>query len=94
MDGDIAIVDTGVNDHPDLNVYRSVDCVGGSGCSTTRPANDGYGHGTAVAGVAAALDNGRGVVGTAPGARIWNVRVFDKGGFTKYSWITSALWIG
>ena len=38
------------------------------------------GHGTHVAGIAAARDNDRGVVGVAPGARLWAVRVFDKFG--------------
>jgi subtilisin family serine protease len=41
--------------------------------------NDGApngGHGTKVAGIAAAKDNNIGVVGTAPGARIWALKVF------------------
>ena len=33
------------------------------------------GHGTFVAGLAAARDDGRGVVGVAPGARLWAVKV-------------------
>lgn len=36
---------------------------------------DVMGHGTRVAGVAAARDNGFGIVGAAPGARIWSVRL-------------------
>ena len=34
-------------------------------------------HGTMMAGVIGALDNGIGVVGVAPGARLWSVRVAD-----------------
>lgn len=41
---------------------------------------DGHGHGTHVAGTIAALDNGYGVVGVAPGARIWSVRVLNSMG--------------
>jgi subtilisin len=75
---DVAVIDTGVDlDHPDLNVYQR----GAKNCSYfARGANDQHGHGTHVAGTIGALDNGRGVVGMAPGARIWPVRVFDNSG--------------
>lgn len=39
--------------------------------------DDDTGHGTHVAGVIAAKDNGRGAVGVAPGARLWGVKVID-----------------
>jgi subtilisin len=76
VDTDIAILDTGVDlDHPDLNVYRERTFVSG-----TTSADDDDGHGTHVAGVAAAKDNNIGVVGIAPGARIWAVKVLDNTG--------------
>jgi subtilisin len=72
---DIAIIDSGIQtDHPDLNVVGGVDCTGSG------PFDDGYGHGTAVAGVAGAIDNKIGVVGVAPGVRLWSVRVSDVNG--------------
>ena len=59
---DIAIVDTGIDlTHPDLNVYREKTFV-----PNTTSANDDNGHGTHVAGTAAARDNSIGVVGVAP----------------------------
>ena len=74
---DVAVIDTGVDlDHPDLNVYTA----GAKNCSTGRSADDGNGHGTHVAGTIGALDNSVGVVGVAPGARIWPVRVLNKSG--------------
>ncbi|MDQ4084481.1 MAG: S8 family serine peptidase [Actinomycetota bacterium] len=75
---DVAVIDTGVDlDHPDLNVYRR----GSKDCSATGVgANDQNGHGTHVAGTIGALDNRTGVVGMAPGARIWPVRVFGRSG--------------
>ncbi|MBI3910772.1 MAG: S8 family serine peptidase, partial [Armatimonadetes bacterium] len=76
VDVDIAIIDTGIQkDHPDLNV------VGGVNFSTGKSYSDGHGHGTHVAGTAAARDNAIGVVGVAPGARLWAVRVLDNSGF-------------
>jgi subtilisin family serine protease len=46
----------------------------------SKPWEDGNGHGTHTAGIAAAIDNGSGVVGVAPGARIWAVKVLDANG--------------
>jgi subtilisin len=74
-------LDSGVDlNHPDLNVYRDVTFVSG-----TSSGNDDYGHGTAVAGVAAAKDNSKGVVGVAPGARLWAIKVLDSNGIGSTS---------
>jgi subtilisin family serine protease len=76
VDADIAVLDTGISlSHPDLNVYRQQTFVQG-----TTSADDDNGHGTHVAGIAAAKDNSIGVVGVAPGARLWAVKVLDKDG--------------
>jgi len=83
VNADIAIIDTGIDlTHPDLNVYRNVTFVSG-----TTTGNDDHGHGTHVAGTAAALDNGIGVVGVAPGARLWAVKVLDSTGSGTMSMI-------
>lgn len=74
MDADIAVLDTGSGPHQDLNVVTWVNL---SGAASYYDLN---GHGTHVAGIAAALNNGFGVVGVAPGARIWSVKVlYDDG---------------
>lgn len=72
------IIDTGIEyTHPDLNVdtTRSRSFLGG----TTTPV-DQNGHGTHVSGTIAALDNGIGVIGVAPGAQVVAVRVLDRRG--------------
>jgi subtilisin family serine protease len=79
---DVAVIDTGIDlDHPDLNVYTA----GAVNCSSGRSADDGNGHGTHVAGTIGALDNGNGVVGMAPGARVWPVRVLNNNGSGAWS---------
>jgi subtilisin len=76
VDVDVAVIDTGIDPtHPELNV------VGGINCSTGNSYSDGHGHGTHVAGTIAARDNDAGVVGVAPGARLWAVRVLNNQGF-------------
>jgi subtilisin family serine protease len=73
---DIAIIDTGIDlTHPDLNVVKNVSFV-----TSNKTGNDDNGHGTHCAGIAAARDNTVGVVGVAPGARLWAVKVLDRNG--------------
>lgn len=103
VDVDIAIIDTGIDpDHPDLNVDHSMS-VGftitteGKGKRQRQIITESHevsawedrnGHGTHVAGTAAAIDNGIGVVGVAPGARLASVRYINYdvfgGGSTAY----------
>jgi len=73
---DVAVIDTGIFKHDDLNV------VGGYNCNNGPSGNwkDGNGHGTHVAGTIGARDNNFGVVGVAPGARLWAVRVLNNAG--------------
>lgn len=78
VNADVAVIDTGVYRHADLNVVVAVDCTR-AGCPSVTP-SDPNGHGTHVAGTAAAIDNTRFVVGVAPGARIWSVRVLNSAG--------------
>ncbi len=92
VDVDIAIIDSGIAAHPDLNIAGGFNATGGS----TANWSDGYGHGTHVAGIAAALDNGIGVVGVAPGARLWAVKVLGNNGTGSLSniirgidWVTA-----
>lgn len=84
----IAIIDTGIDlTHPDLNVYRNTTFVPG-----TTTGNDDNGHGTHVAGIAAAKNNNNiGVVGVAPGARLWAVKVLDSAGSGDISTIIAGI---
>lgn len=82
VDADIAILDSGVYlRHPDLTI------AGGKDCSTDgkNTFSDDNGHGSHVAGSAAAEDNATGVVGTAPGARLWAVKVLEADGSGSFS---------
>lgn len=87
MDVDIAIIDTGVGPSKDLNIAGGHSCRGKSW-------KDGETHGTHVAGTAAAKDNNRGVIGVAPGARLWAVRVLGSDGSGRWSDVICGLdWV-
>ena len=75
----IAVVDTGVDlQHADL---QGKLLPGRNFVDEGSPAQDAHGHGTHVAGIAAALtDNRAGVAGTAPDARILPVKVLRGSG--------------
>jgi subtilisin len=90
VDLNVAVVDSGVDPtHPDLNVVGGTNCGGNSG-----DFSDDVGHGTEVAGVIGARDNGFGVVGIAPGARLWAAKVDGNGGSTTTSRLVCAIdWV-
>jgi subtilisin family serine protease len=60
---------------------RSVTCVGGAvNTDSSNWSNDFFGHGTHVSGVIAAKDDGKGVVGVAPGVSLAAIKVVDDSG--------------
>ncbi|MCH7793896.1 MAG: S8 family serine peptidase [Proteobacteria bacterium] len=105
IDVDVAVIDTGIDAaHPDLNVVGSTNCTGSLLSPTCGDGGGGppHWHGTHVAGTIAALDNGHDVtlnggtdiVGVAPGARLWAVRVLDRrGAGTVSQYIAGVDWV-
>jgi subtilisin len=84
----VAIIDTGIDlDHPDLadNVNSGVNYVG------TGAPDDDNGHGTHVAGTVAAVDNSIGVIGVAPGAALYPVKVLDRRGSGSWSAVAAGI---
>ena len=84
------IIDTGIDlDHPDLNVDTNHSAVFITGRNVTP--DDQNGHGSHVAGIVAAIDNGSGVIGVAAGATVISVRVLDRRGSGYVSWIVAGI---
>ena len=81
----VAIIDSGIDkDHPDIeaNIKGGVNFVS---TPPWRPADpdkwdDDNGHGTHCAGIVAAVDNEEGVIGVAPEADLYGVKVLDRTG--------------
>ena len=92
VDVDVAVIDTGIDlEHPDLAVVDGVNCLSGA---CVAGGDDDHYHGTHVAGTVAALDNDLGVVGVAPGARLWAVKVLNKRGSGSNSGVIAGIdWV-
>ena len=86
----VAILDTGIDyTHPDLdgNYRGGYDFV----FNDSDPFESYNNHGTHVAGIIGAEENGFGVIGVAPEVNIYSVKILDSGGFGLLSWIISGL---
>src|SRR5215212_3585198 len=87
VDADIAILDTGIDlDHSDLNVFHEKSFI-----PEATNADDDHGHGTHLAGIAAAKDNSFGIVGIAPGARLWAIKILESSGMGEISTLIKGL---
>jgi subtilisin len=83
----LAIIDTGISSHNDLiPIAGGVSFVPG-----VVSFNDDHGHGTHCAGIAAARNNFQGVVGVAPGASLFAVKVLDSTGHGSASNIIAGM---
>lgn len=88
----IAIIDGGIDPtHPDLEPNMDTSCsasfVPGEGYDSDLGT---FWHGMHVAGIAAAADNGFGVIGVAPEATLISVKALH-GGSGSFSWIIGAI---
>lgn len=86
----VAIIDTGIDkDHPDLqpNIKGGVNFVAKPWWANPDPEawDDDNGHGSHVAGTVAAVDNEIGVIGVAPEAWLYGVKVLDRTGSGYWS---------
>ncbi len=85
VDVDLFILDTGVT-NGDLNLVEALDFNDG-----LDDASDYDGHGTHIAGIAAATDDTDGLVGVAPGARVHNLKVLGDNGTGDVSQVIAAI---
>ena len=85
----VCVIDTGIDyNHEDLkDNYKG----GYNFINNTNDPMDDNGHGTHVAGTVAAMDNDIGVIGVAPEASLYSLKVLDENGSGSYSNIIAAI---
>jgi thermitase len=88
----IAVVDTGIDlGHPDLSCFGKLTS-GWDFVNNDAIPDDDFGHGSHVAGIAAACtNNGIGVAGVAWGARLMPVKVLDANGIGSYEDVANGI---
>lgn len=82
----VAVIDTGIAAHADLGVSGGASFVPGLASY-----NDDNGHGTHCAGIIAARNNFIGVIGVAPAASLYAVKVLNSAGSGMTSWILAGM---
>ena len=84
----VAVLDTGIDfNHPDL----SPNFRGGVSFVPGQTFMDGNSHGSHCAGTIAAAINGAGVVGVAPAANLYAVKVLDNSGSGQWGWLITGI---
>lgn len=84
----VAVLDSGIDGtHPDL----AANFKGGVSFVPGQPPTDSYGSGTRAAGIIAAAINGVGVVGVAPAASLYAVKVLANNGSGNWSWLIAGI---
>ena len=92
----VGVLDSGVDPgHPDLagtvDPQASAGCLSGAPDRQWTPTTSA--HGTQVAGIVAAHDDGKGVTGVAPGVRVASVKVIDDRGYvTPEAAVCGLMW--
>ena len=87
----VAVMDTGIDaDHPDLAPNLNAG-LSASFVPYEPFIDDLDGHGSNVAGIIAAADNGYGVIGVAPQAEIVAIKVLDGTGSGNFGWLLEGL---
>ena len=96
INADVAVIDAGAYNEPDLNITQGVYCrtTGGvTACKEEAAPDSAEGHGTGVASTLGAIDNTEGVAGVAPGVRIWPVKVTENGTGSEAKAIAGINWV-
>ena len=84
----VAVLDTGIDcGHEDL----AGGCVYGPNFAAVTQSFDDHGHGTNVAGIIASRANLTGVIGVAPEATVYAVKVLAANGSGAWSWVAAGI---
>ncbi len=87
----IAVLDSGIAQHDELDVEERISFIPGLEVDNTLISYDESGHGTSVAGVIAAKENGKGIKGIAKNAKLYSLQVLNSYGEAPLSRIVEGI---
>jgi subtilisin len=88
----VAVLDTGIAcGHPDFSDASGNGCEFGADYINAFPPDDDHGHGTHVASIIASRANGVGVIGVAPEATVYAVKVLSSQGSGPWSGVAAGI---
>lgn len=85
----VAVIDTGLDRHPDL--VANLDVAGSRNFVPGETIQDQNGHSTHCGGIVAADDNGSGVVGVAPDAKVVKMKGLSNAGSGFGTWLAGGI---
>lgn len=87
----VAVIDSGIDNYNDIELADSINLIPGEE-NVSPMYQDISGHGSSVAGIIAAQDNGEGITGIAPEAEIYSAKVLDENNRSKVSRVIDAIY--
>lgn len=89
----VELLDSGVSDTDDIEVKQRVNLIPGE--EYVSPLyDDGNGHGTGLAGIICASDNGEGITGINPNVSLYSVKALDSGNTGLLSRVIDGIYWG
>lgn len=86
----VALIDSGVDFTSDIDIYERKNFIPGED-EVSVLYEDGSGHGTSIAGIIAAKDNGEGITGINPNVKLYSAKVLDENNYAPINRIVEAI---
>jgi len=87
----IGLLDSGVSFTSDIDIEENISCIPGDEEENIL-FDDTLGHGTGMAGIIGAKDNGKGIKGINPNAELYSIKVLNEENKTSLSCVVQGIY--